>query len=79
MNAGDSSAEDLTPAERGLAQHLELLRASPPVDSPGLVARVIRGVRWQRAVREPLLLVGAVAAALREGLGLLFGRPEDRS
>ena len=79
MNAGDSSAEDLTPAERSLAQHLELLRASPPIGGPGLVPRVIRGVRWQRAIREPLLLVGAVAAALQEGLSLLFGRPEDRS
>ena len=79
MNAGDSPADDLTPAERGLAQHLELLRASPPIGAPGLVPRVIRGVRWQRAIRDPLLLVGAVAAALRDGLGLLFGHPEDRS
>lgn len=79
MNAGDSSAEDLTPAERSLAQHLELLRASPPVGAPGLVPRVIRGVRWQRAIRDPLLLVGAVAAALRDGLGLLFRRSEERS
>jgi hypothetical protein len=79
MNAGDPPADDLTPAERRLAQHLELLRASPPIGAPGLVSRVIRGVRWQRAIREPLVLVGAVAAALRDGLGLLFGRPEDRS
>lgn len=79
MNAGDPPADDLTPAERRLAQHLELLRASPPVGPPGLVPRVIRGVRWQRAIRDPLLLVGSVATALREGLGLLFGRPKDRS
>jgi hypothetical protein len=79
MNAGDSPADDLTPAERSLDQHLELLRARPPIGAPGLVPRVIRGVRWQRAVRDPLLLVGAVAAALRDGLGLLFGRSEDRS
>ena len=79
MNAGDPPADDLTPAERSLARHLELLRASPPIGEPGIVPRVIRGVRWQRAIRDPLLLVGAVAAALRDGLGLLFGRPEDRS
>ncbi len=79
MNAGDSLADDLSPAERRLTEHLELLRASPPVGGPGLVPRVIRGVRWQRAIRDPLLLVGAVAAALRDGLGLLFGHPEDRS
>ena len=79
MNTGDSPADDLTPAERSLAKHLELLRASPPTGAPGLVPRVIRGVRWQRAIRDPLLLVGAVAAAVAEGLGLLTRRPDDRS
>ena len=79
MNAGDSSADDLTPAERRLTQHLELLRQSPPTGAPGLVPRVIRGVRWQRAIRDPLVLVGTVAAALAEGLGILFRGPEDRS
>jgi hypothetical protein len=72
MNAGDFSADELTPAERRLSQHLELLRASPPPVAPQLVATVIRGVRWQRAVREPLVLVGAVATALLDGLGLLI-------
>ena len=72
MNAGDSPADELTPAERRLTQHLELLRASPPTAAPQLVPRVIRGVRWQRAVREPLLLVGEVAAAVFDGLTLLF-------
>jgi len=78
MNAGDSSADELSPAERRLTEYLELLRVSPPAERPQLVARVIRGVRWQRAVREPLVLVGAVASALLDGLGLLFkpaGRP----
>lgn len=78
MNAGDSTSDDLTPAERRLTQHLELLRASPP-DAPALVPRVIRGVRWQRAIRDPLVLVGTVAAAVWQGLGLLFQRPEDPS
>ncbi|MBV9337308.1 MAG: hypothetical protein JO243_15610 [Solirubrobacterales bacterium] len=79
MNAGDSPAEDLSPAERRLTEHLELLRASPPAVSPGLVPRVIRGVRWQRAIRDPLVLVGAVAAAVAEGLSLLFKPPVGRS
>jgi hypothetical protein len=75
MSAGDSAADDLTPAERHLTEHLELLRMSPPAATPYLVPRVIRGVRWQRAIRDPVLLVGVVAAALVEGLGLLFKPP----
>ena len=75
MNAGDSPPENLTPAQRRLGQHLELLRASPPRSTPQLVARVLRNVRWQRAIRDPLVLVGAVASAIAEGLGLLFKPP----
>jgi hypothetical protein len=73
MNAGDPPTDDLTPAERRLTQHLELLRASPPTVAPQIVATVLRGVRWQRAVREPLALVGVVASAVFDGLALLFG------
>jgi hypothetical protein len=79
MNAGDSPADELTPAERRLSQHLELLRASPPSGTPQLVATVIRGVRWQRAVREPLVLVGVVATALLDGLGFLVKPPAGGS
>jgi len=79
MNAGDSPADDLSPAERRLTQHLELLRASPPTGAAGLVPRVIRSVRWQRAIRDPLVLVGAVASAVVEGLGLLFKPPSGGS
>ena len=71
MTAGENP-EDLSPAERRLAQHLQLLRASPPAATSDLVLRVIRGVRWQRAIRDPLVFVGAVTAALAEGLSLLF-------
>jgi hypothetical protein len=78
MNAGDSLADDLSPAERRLTQHLELLRDSPPT-TPTLVPRVIRGVRWQRAIRDPLVLVGTVAAAAVEWLGLVFRPPGDNS
>jgi hypothetical protein len=78
MNAGDSTGDDLTPAERRLTQHLELLRSSPPI-APAFAPRVIRGVRWQRAVREPLVLVGAVAAAVWQGLRLLVKPPEGGS
>ncbi len=79
MNAGDSTADELTPAERRLSEHLELLRSSPPIVAPGLVPRVLRGVRWQRAIRDPLVLVGAVAAAVAEGFSVLFKPPAGRS
>jgi hypothetical protein len=79
MSAGESPPDDLTPAERRLTKHLELLRASPPTGTPHLVPRVIGSVRWQRAIRDPLVLVGAVATALAEGLGLLFKRPGSGS
>ena len=79
MNAGDSPAEELSPAERRLTEHLELLRASSPIVAPGLVPRVLRGVRWQRAIRDPLVLVGTVAAALAEGLRALCKPPADPS
>jgi hypothetical protein len=79
MSAGDPPADELTPAERRLTQHLELLRASPPTGAPQLVTRVIRGVRWQRAVREPLVLVGMVATAVFDGLAVLFKPPDGGS
>jgi len=79
MNAGDWTADELTPAERRLNEHLELLRASPPTVAPGLVPRVLRGVRWQRAIRDPLVMVGTVAAALAEGLSVLFKPRAGRS
>ncbi len=79
MNAGDPPGDELTPVERRLTDHLQLLRASPPTAGPQLVGAVIRGVRWQRAIREPLVLAGAVAAAVLDGLGLLFASSGDRS
>ena len=79
MNAGDWTADELTAAERRLSEHFELLRASPPIVAPGLVPRVLRGVRWQRAIRDPLVLVGAVAAAVAEGLSVLVKPPAGRS
>ena len=79
MNAGDFPADELSPAERRLTQHLQMLRTSPPTGAPELVARVIRGVRWQRAIRDPLVFVGIVAAAVVEGLDLLIKLPAGDS
>lgn len=79
MNAGDPPPDDLTAVERRLTEHLELLRESPPAAAPQLVPTILRGVRWQRAVREPLVLAGAVASAVFDGLALLFGPPAGGS
>jgi hypothetical protein len=79
MTEGASPVDDLTPAERRLSEHLEVLRVSPPTGGPELVPRVIRTVRWQRAIRDPLALVGAVAAAIAEGLGLVLSRSSGDS
>jgi len=76
MSDHDNPDEELSPAERRLSEHLELLRTSPPSAAPELIARIIRRMRWQRAIRGPLVLVGAVASAFADGLGLLLRRPE---
>lgn len=65
--------EDLTPAERRLAEHLELLRSSPPTAAPDLIAGILRTARWQIAIRDPLIFLGTVSAAIAEGLTLLTG------
>jgi hypothetical protein len=75
MSEGEYGTDDLSPAERRLWEHLELLRASPPTATPDLISRIVRRARWQLIVRDPLIFVGAVAVAIGEGLGLLPGPP----
>ena len=72
MTDSDVPAEHLSPAEQRLFQHLELLRASPPTAAPDLILRIVRRARWQRAIRGQLILVGAVASAIGDGLRLLL-------
>lgn len=79
MSDGEDPADDLSPAEGRLSEHLELLRANPPTAAPELIGRIIRTVRWQRAIRDPLVLVGAVASAIGESLRLLIKPPVGRS
>ncbi len=67
--------EELTPAERRLSEHLELLRSSPPTTAPDLIAGILRRARWQTAVRDPLIFVGVVSAAIIESLTLLSSSP----
>lgn len=77
MTAHEPPADDLTPAELGLARHLALLLQEEPATGGGaLVARVIRAARWQEAVREPLVLVGNVAGILADAVRLVLGPVE---
>lgn len=79
MTAGEPPADDLTPAELGLARHLALLREAPPPGGSALVSQVIRAARWQEAIREPLVLVGAAAGALADAVRLVLGPVERGS
>jgi len=65
--------------ERGLAEHLALLRAEPPRPGSGLAARIVRRARGPRALRSPLRTVGMLAAALADGVRLLTGARTRRS
>ena len=73
MSDGENPADDLTVAERRLSEHLDLLRASPPIAAPELISRIVRRARWQRTLRDPLVFVGAVAVAIGEAVFLLSG------
>jgi hypothetical protein len=75
MTDGDIPADEFSPAEQRLSEHLDLIRASPPTAAPELIARILRRVRWQRAIRDPLLLMGAVVSAIGDSLRLLIGQP----
>jgi len=78
MSEPGSADEDLTPAERRLWEHLEVLRSSPPTAAPELIVRIVRSARWQVAVRDQLIFVGAVTMAISEAVGLLWGPWGDR-
>jgi len=79
MNGPDEAPEALSPAERRLHEHLELLRTEPLVAPAPLVARIVRAARWQRAIRRPLVAAGALAGAIVDGVRLLLGSRTRRS
>ena len=78
MNDETGPHEERSPAERRLDEHLELMRVVGPEPGRGLVRRIVRTARWQRAVRAPLLVVGMLAAAAAEGLLRLLGSDARR-
>ena len=70
--------DELTPVERSLGRHLELLRAEPPLAPRRLDAHIIRSARWQRSIRRPLITFGRFAGALRDGIRLLLAPADPR-
>lgn len=75
MSDAGTDDEDLTPAERRLSEHLELLRSNPPTTAPEMIASILRRARWQSAIRDRLIFMGAVSGALVEGLSVLLATP----
>ena len=71
--------DPMSPAEVRLDEHLELLRAGAPQPSTALVRQIVHTARWQQAIRRPLLVIGALAAAVADGVRLLFGSRTSRS
>lgn len=79
MSAADEPPETLSPAERRLEDHLQLLRAEAPQPPLAMMASILRTARWQRAVRRPLVTITTLGATVAEGIRLLFGSPRNRS
>ena len=52
------------PAERRLAEYMELLRGDPPRTDRSLASRVARRARWQSAFREPVRVASTVLGAV---------------
>ena len=65
----------MTPAERRLAALLALLQSDLVRSRPGLVAAIMRRVRWQQLLREIFGGLGTLASSIGRGLTLFLGRP----
>lgn len=79
MSADDQPPETLSPAERKLEDHLQLLRADAPQPPRAMMATILRSARWQRAVRRPLMTIATLGATVAEGVRLLLVSPRKRS
>lgn len=63
----------MSEADDRVSEYLRELREEPPAPATGLTRQVVRAARWQQAVRRPAKAVGALAAALGDGLTLVLG------
>ena len=75
MSTAGPGDGDVTPAHQRLSEHFELLRSDPPTAAPELIALILRRARWQVAVRDPLVFMGAISGAVAEGVALLLRPP----
>jgi len=75
MSEAGNADEDLTPAQRRLSEHLQLLRSNPPTSTPESADRILSRARWQGAIRDRLIFIGAVSGAVVESLSLLLSNP----
>ena len=72
MNEAGERPDALTPAERRLLALMLLLRTEPPGDAPA-PDRVVRTARMQLIVRDAVQAVAGLAAAVADGLAVVFG------
>ena len=75
MSDEERPDEEPSAAEERVLALLTLLRTDAGRDDPTLVATVMRHLRFQRAVREALTAVGAVAGAVSDGVAVILGVP----
>jgi hypothetical protein len=69
----EASDENGGPAEARVSEHLALLRTDGPEPSTALVRRIVRSARWQRLARDPVRVVGMIAAAVATGVAAVLG------
>jgi hypothetical protein len=60
-------------SEERVAEYLGELREGRPAPDDDLTRSIVRTARWQQAVRTPVRAVGALTAALGDGLALVLG------
>jgi hypothetical protein len=70
----EAGAEGLSPAEERLLQHLHALRDDAPQPGAPLAASVVRGARWQGAVRPFAQAAGMLIGAVGDAVRILAGR-----
>ena len=83
MTDSEPEPEVLSPAERRLHEHLQVLTGDGPEPEPSLASGIIRTARWQHALRRPLHTIGMLASGLGDALSMLLPRrqrqPAQRS
>lgn len=63
----------MSESEDRVSEYLAELRDEPPAPGTRLTPSIVRRARWQQAVRRPVKAVGALAAALGDGVALVLG------